>query len=118
MDLQIRIEGGEVDDYVALADWLNGDRDFRGRVRQAPGPPVDGTLGGEWVEMLTVAVSSGGLGVALTSSLNTWLETRRAGLVAKVTVTPKRRTVKLRARDANAEAVQLLGEILRDADER
>ena len=118
MDLQIRIEDGKIDDYVELADWLNGNRDFRGRVRQAPGPPVDGTLGGEWVEMLTVAAGSGGLGVALTNSLNKWLETRRADLVAKVTVTPKRRTVKLRARDTNAEAVQLLGEILRDTDER
>lgn len=118
MDLQIRIEGGPVDEYVALADWLNGNREFRGRVRQEPAPPTDGTLGGEWVDMLTVAVGSGGLGVALTNSLNKWLETRRAGLVAKVTVTSKRRTVKLRARDANAEAVQLLGEILRDADER
>jgi hypothetical protein len=68
--------------------------------------------------MLTVAVGSGGLGVALTNSLNKWLETRPADLVAKVTVTPKRRTVKLRARDANTEAVQLLAEMLRDADER
>lgn len=118
MDVQIRIEGGAVDDHVALADWLNGDRDFRGRVHQARVSPVDGTLGGEWAEVLTIAVGSGGVGVALTTSLNKWLETRRAGLIAKVTVTPKRRTVKLRARDANVEAVQLLGEILRDADER
>jgi hypothetical protein len=33
VDLQIRIEGGAVDDYVALADWLNGNRDFRGPSR-------------------------------------------------------------------------------------
>uniref|UniRef100_UPI003F4935D5 effector-associated constant component EACC1 n=1 Tax=Amycolatopsis sp. CA-096443 TaxID=3239919 RepID=UPI003F4935D5 len=118
MDLQIRFEGGAFDDYVALADRLNSIRDFRGRVRQELGPPEDGTLDAGVIEMLTVAVGSGGLGVALTNSLNTWLETRRAGLVAKVTVTAKRRTVKLRARDANTEAVQLLGEILRDADER
>ncbi|MEV6871520.1 hypothetical protein [Amycolatopsis sp. NPDC051128] len=118
MDLQIQIEDGAMDDYIALADWLNGVRDFRGRVRQITGPPTEGALGGDWVEMLTVAVGSGGLGVALTSSLNKWLETRRADLVAKVTVTSKRRTVKLRARGANAEAVQLLSEILRDADEQ
>jgi hypothetical protein len=46
MDLQICIEGGVVDDYVALSGWLNGNRDFRGRIRQALGPPADGTLGG------------------------------------------------------------------------
>jgi hypothetical protein len=118
VDLQIRIEGGSVKDYVELTGVLNGNRDFRGRVRQVTGPPVDGTLGGDWVEMLTVAVGSGGLSVTLTNSLNKWLETRSTGLVAKVTVTAKGRTVRLRARDANAEAVQLLGEILHDTDER
>lgn len=51
MDLQIRIERGAVDDYVALADWLNGNRDFRGRFRQVTGPPVDGSLGGNWVDI-------------------------------------------------------------------
>lgn len=117
MDLQIRIEGGAVKDYVELTGLLNGSRDFRGRVRQVTGPPVDGALGGDWVEMLTVAVGSGGLGVALTNSLNKWLETRSAGLVAKVTVTNTGRTVRLRARDANAEAMRLLGEILRDTDD-
>ncbi len=50
MDLQIRIEGGAVDDYVALADRLNGNRDFRGGVRQITGRPVDGALGGDWVQ--------------------------------------------------------------------
>lgn len=118
VDLQIQIEDGAVDDYVALASWLNGNREFRGRVRQVTGPPADGTLSGAWIEMLTVAVGSGGLGVALTNSLNKWLETRRADLIATVTVTPKRRTVRLRAREANAEAVELLSEILRDADDR
>ncbi|TCO60756.1 effector-associated constant component EACC1 [Actinocrispum wychmicini] len=117
MDVQIRVEGGAVKDYVALANWLNGDRDFRGRVRQVTGPPVDGALGGDWMEMLTVAVGSGGLGITLTNLVNKWLETRSADLVATVTVTPKRRTVKLRARDANAEAMRLLGEILRDTND-
>lgn len=118
MDLHIRIEGGSVRDYVELTNVLNGNRDYRGRVRQVTGPQVHGALGGDWVEMLTVAVGSGGLGVALTNSLNKWLETRSAGLVAKVTVTEKGRTVRLRARDANAEAVRLLSEILHDTDER
>lgn len=117
MDLQISFEGGTVQDYVELTGLLNGNRDFRGNVRQITGPPVDGALGGDWVEMLTVAVGSGGLGVALTNSLNKWLETRSTGLVAKVTVTAKGRTVRLRARDANIEAVRLLSEILQDTDE-
>ena len=63
MDLQIRIEDGSVDEYIALADWLNGNRDFRGRVCQVPGSPVEGGLDGGVVEMITVAVGSGGLGL-------------------------------------------------------
>jgi hypothetical protein len=117
MDLQIRIEGGAADDYVALADWLNGNRDFRGRVRQITGPPMDGTLG-DWIEMLTVAVGSGGLGVALTNSLNTWLTTRRRNISVKVTVTPEGRTVELIADNPNTRELELLGDILRDTDER
>jgi membrane-associated two-gene conflict system component 1 (EACC1) len=115
VDLQVRIEGGSVKDYVELTGFLNGNRDWH--VRQVTGPPVDGALGGDWVEMLTVAVGSGGLGIALTNSLNKWLETRRADLVAKVTVTKKGRTVRLRACETNAEALRLLSEILRDTDD-
>jgi Effector Associated Constant Component 1 len=118
VDLQIRIGGGTVDDYIALADYLNGSRDFRGRVRRVTGPPADGTLNAGVIEMLTVAVGSGGLGVALTASLNKWLENRRPDVTAEVTVTPGRRTVKLHAANANTKAVQLLHDVLRDADEQ
>ncbi|MFI6960017.1 hypothetical protein ACIBJI_41945 [Nocardia sp. NPDC050408] len=118
MDLQIRIDGGTVDDYIALADHLNGSRDFRGRIRQVTGPPADGKLDAGVIEMLTVAVGSGGLGVALTASLNKWLENRRPDVTAEITVTPKRRTVMLHARNANTKALRLLHDILRDADER
>jgi hypothetical protein len=117
VDLQIRIEGGAVDDYTALADWLNGNREFRGRVRQVAGPPVDGSLDGGVVELLTVAAGSGGFGVALTTSLNTWLRTRRRDITAKVTVTPEGRTVELRARNANTKELELLGQLLSDADD-
>lgn len=33
MDLQIRIDGRSVTDYVELIGILNGNRNFRGRVR-------------------------------------------------------------------------------------
>src|SRR5262245_49402924 len=56
VDLQIRIDGGTADDCVALADYLNGNRDFRGRVRLVTGPPADGKLSAGIVEMLTVMV--------------------------------------------------------------
>lgn len=118
MDLQIRIEDGAVDDYVALADHLNRSRDFRGRIRQKLGPPADGTLDAGVIEMLTVAVGSAGLGVALTNSLNTWLSTRRRNISVKVTVTTEGRTVELIAGNPNTRELELLGKILRDADGR
>jgi hypothetical protein len=118
VDLQIRIDGETADDYVALADYLNGSRDFRGRVRLVTGPPEDGKLDVDVIEMLTVMVGSGGLGVALTTSLNKWLETRRPDVTSEVTVTPRRRTVKLTTRSANSEALKLLRGILLGADEQ
>jgi hypothetical protein len=117
VDLQIRIEGGAVDDYTELAGWLNGNRDFRGRVRRVAGLPTDGGLDGGVVELLTVAVGSGGLGVALTTSLNTWLSTRQRDITAKVTITPEGRTVELHARNPNTGELELLGQLLRDVDE-
>ncbi len=117
MDLQIRVYGGTVDDYVALADYLNGSRDFRGRVRQVSGPPADGKLGSGVVEMLTVAVGSGGLGVALSASLNRWLETRRPDVTVEITETSKKRTWTLIAQDTNSEALKLIRDILLDPDE-
>lgn len=100
MDLQIRIDGGTVDDYIALTGYLNGSRDFRGRVRQVTGPPEDGKLDAGVIEMLTVAVGSGGLGVALSASLNKWLENRRPDVTAEVTVTPQRRITTVTIRRA------------------
>lgn len=118
MDLQIRIGGGTADDYIALADYLSGSRDFRGRVQRVTGPPAEGKLDAGVIEMLTVMVGSGGLGVALTTSLNKWLENRRPDVTAEITVTQKRRTVTLHARNTNAQALKLLRDILHDADEQ
>jgi hypothetical protein len=117
VQLEIRIGNGTVDDYAALTNHLNGSRDFRGRVRQVTGPPTDGKLDAGLIEMLTVAVGSGGLGVALTTSLNKWLENRRPDVTVELTVTPKKRTVVLHARNANAKTLDLLRDLLIDDDD-
>jgi Effector Associated Constant Component 1 len=118
VDLQICIDGGTAADYVELADYLNGSRDFRGQVRLVTGPPTEGKLDAGVIQMLTVAVGSGGLGVALSTSLNKWLENRRPDITAEVIVTPKHRIVRLHARNANTKALKVLHETLLDADER
>lgn len=118
MDLQIRIDGGTADDYVALTEYLNGTRDFRGRIQQVTGTPDEGKLDAGIIEMLTVAVGSGGLGVALTTSVNKWLESRRPDVTVEVTATSKKRTVKVDARNATSNMLELLRDIVNDADER
>lgn len=118
MELQIRIDGGAADDYVALTEYLNGSRDFRGRVKQVTGPPADGKLDAGIIEMLTVAAGSGGLGVALTTSVNKWLENRRPDVTVEVTATSKKRTVKVDVRNAPPNLLELFRDIMSNTDER
>jgi hypothetical protein len=120
MDLQIQITGSdETAEYTDLVSWLNGNRTFRGCVRTIRRPAADGDLGGGMVELITVALGSGGIGVALTTSLNKWLESRRPGTTATVTMTPEGRTVTatFEARKANEKSLAQLREFLRNVDE-
>jgi Effector Associated Constant Component 1 len=118
VELQIRIDGGAADDYVALTEYLNGSRDFRGRVKQVTGPPADGKLDAGIIEMLTVAAGSGGLGVALTTSVNKWLENRRPDVTVEVTATSKKRTVKVDVRNVPPNLLELFRDIMSNTDER
>lgn len=61
---------------ASLAAWLTDNETLRGHIRQQQRPPEPGQLGAV-VDVLTVAVGSGGVGVALVQSLCTWLRTRR-----------------------------------------
>jgi hypothetical protein len=61
----------------SLADWLNGEDVLRGRVRAVRPAPKPGEMGAA-IEMLTVALSSGGVGAVLVRSICTWLSQRRS----------------------------------------
>ena len=77
MDAQIRVSGGDaVTEYAALGEWLRGERELAGRVRVIHSPPEEGHLGGV-LDMLSVALGSGGAVVAMTRSLVAWIQTRR-----------------------------------------
>lgn len=78
-----------------LVMFLEGERALKGAVRSVPSPPVDGRLGGA-VDVLMIALGSGGVGVALAHSLTTWLRNQRSDV--KVTVTVADRVVELEAR--------------------
>jgi hypothetical protein len=62
--------------------------------------------------MLTVMIGSGGLGVALSTSLSKWMDTRRPDVTSEVTVTPRRGAVKLTTRSVSSEALKPLHGIL------
>jgi hypothetical protein len=64
------------EDLASLTSWLTDNETLRGRVRPQQPPPEPGHLGAV-VDVLTVALGSGGVGVALVQSLCTWLRHRR-----------------------------------------
>lgn len=115
MEAELRITScHETEDFASLWGWLRGERELRGHVRLTTGTSGDGELGG--LDWITIAFGSGGIGVALTTSLNRWLENQRPDVTAEVIVTPKRRTVKLKARHANEAALALLRDLLNEID--
>lgn len=61
----------------SLADWLNSEEVLRGRVHPVRRTPEPGELGAA-VELLTVALGSGGAGAVLVRSISAWLSQRRS----------------------------------------
>lgn len=61
----------------SLADWLNREEALRGRVKAVRRVPGTGKMGAA-VELLTVALGSGGAGAVLVRSISAWLTQRRS----------------------------------------
>jgi hypothetical protein len=61
----------------SLADWLNSEDALRGLVRAVRPAPEAGKMGAP-IELLTVALGSGGVGAVLVRSISTWLTQRRS----------------------------------------
>jgi hypothetical protein len=103
MDAQIRVAADdEVAEVAELWEWLRGERALAGMVRAVQRPPGEGELGGA-VDVLTVALGSGGAAAMLASSLTTWLRTRRSAVT--VTVTTEAGTVKVDAHNLKPDDV-------------
>jgi len=113
MDAQISVVGGTDGDLAALGEWLQGEDELRGRIRA-----VHGTIGetklGPVVELLTVALGTGGAGTVLASSLKTWLLTRKT--TAKIIVKSGGRSVTLDIQTVD-EVGPLLEQILKAGDD-
>lgn len=61
----------------SLSDWLSREAALRGRVRAVRAAPQPGEMGAG-VELLTVALGSGGAGAVLVRSICTWLSQCRS----------------------------------------
>ncbi|MEU7640489.1 hypothetical protein AB0C11_31125 [Streptomyces sp. NPDC039016] len=114
MDAFIDIEGGDrVGELAALVGWLRRERELQGVVRLVRRDVVETELG-SGLDVLSVAVGSGGVGVALAQSLSAWLRTRRSDV--KVTITANGRTVEVDAQRVK-DPVGLITQALSGADD-
>jgi hypothetical protein len=85
VDVRISVAGGNpAVELESLSDWLRGEPPLAGRVRLTGPKPIAGELGSA-VDVLTVAVGSGGVLSVLASSLRSWLsQPRRSDLRVRI----------------------------------
>ncbi|WP_051797235.1 effector-associated constant component EACC1 [Catenuloplanes japonicus] len=76
------------DDRRDLHRWLRREPELRGRVREQPGSPRPGTMG-TGVELLLVALGSGGAIAVLIQSVAGWLNARRPDVTVRIEVTDR-----------------------------
>ncbi|SHM52898.1 effector-associated constant component EACC1 [Streptomyces yunnanensis] len=101
-ELRLRVQGAE-GQLQSLMDWLRHEDGLRGRVRAVQPPPAPGEMGGA-LDVLAVAVGSGGMGVVLANCLSTWIAQRRSDL--RITVsTQDGRTVEVDAKGVDPQAL-------------
>lgn len=112
MDVTIRVADDDITELGSLWSWLRAERVLTGSVRAHQKAIVDGELGGA-VELLSVALGSGGAVMALANSLTTWLRTRRSD----ITITVKTATGSVNIRSSQAknteEVIALLDSAMR-----
>ncbi|MFE6903552.1 hypothetical protein ACFVFJ_43110 [Streptomyces sp. NPDC057717] len=113
MDAVIAITGGdEVGELAALVGWLRAERELQSAVRVRRKDIAETELG-SGLDVVSVALGSGGVGVALAQSLSAWLRARRSDV--KVTVTANGRTVEVDARRVS-DPMDLISRVL-DGDD-
>jgi hypothetical protein len=74
-----------MDELRSLLGWLRHEDALRGRVQLEPVLKQTGGQMGGWLEVLTVSLGSGGVGVVLAASLSTYLTHRRSDVTLKIT---------------------------------
>jgi Effector Associated Constant Component 1 len=80
-DLRITVDGQD-SDVESLQDWLHGEPEFRGQLRQGEAPGPEGAMGA--VADVIIGVVSSGAATTLAKSLQVWLTQRRADVILKI----------------------------------
>nr|BFD86818.1 hypothetical protein StreXyl84_62190 [Streptomyces sp. Xyl84] len=119
--LMVRVSAGPGVDVerslVSLRDWLAAEEALRGRVELRAQAPQPGQMGSA-LDVLAVALGSGGAGAVLAQSLSTWLVQRRADVTVRLIRQDGREvTVEVqRATDPQA-VIRAVGHLLDGGDE-
>ncbi|GIH22736.1 hypothetical protein Aph01nite_10460 [Acrocarpospora phusangensis] len=109
MEARIRVTADDsLGELIALTGWLNSQRALQGRVRQKSAPIGEQELGAA-TDILTVALGSGGIGIALVQALKVWLANRHSDV--SITVTTETGSVSVEAKRV-ADALPLLERVL------
>ncbi|MGH3707830.1 MAG: effector-associated constant component EACC1 [Pseudonocardiaceae bacterium] len=107
--LNISAQDGDV--LRSLLEWLRHEDTLRGRVHTAPTPVPPGEMGGV-LDVLVVALGSGGAGAALATSVSTWLsQPRRTDVKLTMTAEDGRHL------ELNAHRVQDPAALLREVQQ-
>ncbi|WP_275461663.1 effector-associated constant component EACC1 [Streptomyces noursei] len=101
-ELWLRLPGA-ADQLPSLMDWLRHEDGLRGRVRAVRSPPAPGEMGGA-LDVLAVAVGSGGVGAVLANCLAAWIAQRRSDL--RITLSTRDgRTLEVDAKGVDPQAL-------------
>ena len=82
--LAVRGESDEIAALSALRQWLSDEPEFRGRITTGGAQLSDSDMGAV-VDVLVVAVGSGGALTMLVSSISSWLQQRRSEVEVEMT---------------------------------
>ncbi|WP_157857969.1 effector-associated constant component EACC1 [Streptomyces durhamensis] len=112
--VQVSAEPGEDAEthLVSLRDWLAAEEALRGRVELPARTPRPGQMGAA-LDVLAVALGSGGAGAVLARSLSTWLVQRRADVTVHLSRSDGREvTVEVRRTSDPQAVIGAVGQLL------
>ncbi|MFJ2650739.1 hypothetical protein ACIO1C_28975 [Streptomyces sp. NPDC087420] len=90
-ELELRVSGDDAETHLlALRDWLALEDVLRGRLEMRQSAPEPGHMGVA-LDVVAVALGSGGAGAVLARSLTTWLIQRRTDVKVSVVAADGRR---------------------------